>query len=623
MFVLLLALVATPAVAKSLHWRSLDVTARLDRDGRLQVVEKQAMVFDGDWNGGERTFRVAPGQSLHFESLSRLDDETARPLIEGDVSKVDHYKFTSPTVLRWRSRLPGDPEFQNQEITYLLQYSLSGVLRQTGGAFILNHDFAFPDRAGTIENFSLRLDFDPVWTGAHSPILIQRSNLTSGESVVVSLNLRFAGAGSPTAVVRTLPRSFGYAVLALLVVAIGYLIFDFMRTEKEKGRFAPLPPLDVIDETWLTEHLFVLKPEAAGAAMDGKTGAPEVAAMLARMTVEKKISSTVETRRSFLQSRQVLCLKLLVARDSLPPSEGKLVQAFFFNGDATDTDIIRDHYSGRGFDPAKIVEAGIAPELQHIKGWGKNPRRANWKQDGIALGGTLALLLVAALRGGNDTGVVIAVAIAGVVLLLAAGAVANNNSRAVTGFVGRFTVPALIIAPLLLLVVGYTRGASNLVLHVLTPLAICAWTVAVIKLLLDLLRSPESPARIEFRKNLHAARNYFIAELRSPTPRLRDDWYPYLLAFGLGNHVDRWFSAFGSNAGGAGAFTSGSSSSSSPSSSAPSFTGGGGNFGGAGASGGWAVAAAAMGAGVSAPSSGGGGGGGGGSSSGGGGGGGW
>ena len=47
---------------RSLYWKALDVTARLDADGRLHVTERHEMVFTGDWNGGERTFRITGGQ---------------------------------------------------------------------------------------------------------------------------------------------------------------------------------------------------------------------------------------------------------------------------------------------------------------------------------------------------------------------------------------------------------------------------------------------------------------------------------------------------------------------------------------------------------------------------------
>ena len=50
---LLLLVLPAPvsAQSRSLYWRSLDVRARLDAEGRLQVVERHHMVFTGDWNG--------------------------------------------------------------------------------------------------------------------------------------------------------------------------------------------------------------------------------------------------------------------------------------------------------------------------------------------------------------------------------------------------------------------------------------------------------------------------------------------------------------------------------------------------------------------------------------------
>jgi hypothetical protein len=61
------------AAARSLYRDSLEVTARLDADGRLHVVERQAYVFTGAWNGGDRTFNIRPGQELDFHRLTRID----------------------------------------------------------------------------------------------------------------------------------------------------------------------------------------------------------------------------------------------------------------------------------------------------------------------------------------------------------------------------------------------------------------------------------------------------------------------------------------------------------------------------------------------------------------------
>ncbi len=138
---LLLALAfAAPAAAKSLYWRSLDVTARLDAAGQLRVRERQTMVFDGDWNGGERRFDVRQGQTLDINGVTRIEGSKEVPLAEGNLSDVDHYAMNEK-VLRWRSRLPSDPPFENREIVYVIDYTLGGILNELGdNEYELDHD---------------------------------------------------------------------------------------------------------------------------------------------------------------------------------------------------------------------------------------------------------------------------------------------------------------------------------------------------------------------------------------------------------------------------------------------------------------------------------------------------
>jgi uncharacterized membrane protein YgcG len=600
----LLALVALPAFAKSLYWRSLDVAANLDRDGRLHVVETQKMVFDGDWNGGERTFRIGTGQSISFQSLARVEGGVEHPLTSGDLAKVDNYGFTSPTVLRWRSRLPDDPPFANQEITYVLRYSLAGVLRETDGVYELDHDFAFTDRAGDIQRFSLRFDVDPVWRGAKSPITMERTNLHPGQGAVVGLRLDYAGNTEALSVLHTPSRKASRAVAVIFIVILALLLFDFALAEKEKGRFARLTPTSEIDGGWLETHVFALTPEAAGALMTGKTGAAQVAAMLARMTQEGKIKTHVEERRSVMTIRQVLCLELLADKNGLPSSEKKLVDRLFVKGsDTTDTDAIRKYYKNRGFDPAAIVEQGTQGELQRFKA---PPGRFDWRFPAMIVGASL-LLFIGALGGDNNVGVVFFAMFVGFLVLIAGAIAASLNSKALSWMPLRFALVALFLAPIVVLSYLYTLSGPRLMLHLITPIALCAWAATIVKLTLNMLRSPESKKTIEARKRIYSARRYFIEELRSPSPRLRDDWYPYFLSLGLGRNVDQWFGSFGAAQIGSATRDTTSSisstSSSMSSSSSTSFTGGGGAFGGAGASGGWALAATAIGAGVASPSS--------------------
>ena len=136
---------------KSLYWRAMDVRARLDADGRLHVTERQAMVFTGDWNGGQRDFRVNPGQSLKLEGIWRMDPETGKrkPLSEGDLSEVDHYGWKDRHTLRWRSRRPSDPPFAGTEIDYEIAYTLSGILLRQGDSLRPGQRFRVSATGGT------------------------------------------------------------------------------------------------------------------------------------------------------------------------------------------------------------------------------------------------------------------------------------------------------------------------------------------------------------------------------------------------------------------------------------------------------------------------------------------
>src|SRR6185295_11113013 len=148
---LLVASLAAQAQDRGLHWRELAVQAELANDGTLHVVERHAMVFTGDWNGGERIFRIEPHQSFKLNSVKRVDATgTVHEVLEGDLSHVDLYGWAQGHTLRWRSREVSDPPFDNTEIVYLLDYTLGNVLVPdvTDAGYTLDHDFVFASRPG-------------------------------------------------------------------------------------------------------------------------------------------------------------------------------------------------------------------------------------------------------------------------------------------------------------------------------------------------------------------------------------------------------------------------------------------------------------------------------------------
>lgn len=621
-------LIAATAHAKSLYWPSIHVDAHLDADGRMHIVETQTFLFDGDWNGGERTFEVYGNQSLDFEKLTRVDrDGSETTLIMAPLDKVDHYQLLDGPKLRWRSRLTTDPEFKNTMLTYRLRYTLSGIVRRVNKRYLLSHDFAFPNRlpGQVIRNFSVHFTIDPIWSGAHTPFDGSATNLTPGRGYVVNASLEYHGSRAPVAVPfgATSPVAWQFAIL--LIIGVGVLIFSFVMGERARGRFV-FTPFEEIDEEWLKDNVLRFKPEIVGAAFDNKIGAPEVAGILAALAKEKKIETRVEQRR---MKRPLLHMTLLVPIEEIEGYRRTLLKRLFFKGKETDTDAIRKHYEHSGFEPAALIQKGIEGELSGWSKWTEKYTSFDWKVDVTLL--ILGIILFSFLgRGGNDGALTNECIFFGIIALLGGLISAHLNSRAVSSLTPRFILVGAFAAPLLYATFRYMIAAPDFAIHTHELVLALFWSLAVVKIILDKLRIDESSERIATRMRFESARRYFRSQLAMPNPRIHDDWFPYLMAFGLGSNCDRWFRVHGCPASPAtssfGSSSSSMSSSSSAESAGSSWSGGGGAFGGAGASASWAVAAGGIASGVASPSSGGsggGGGGGGGSSSGGGGGGGW
>jgi hypothetical protein len=614
-------LVPAFAQERDLRWDALSVEAHLGADGKLHVVETQAMVFTGDWNGGERRFDIRPRQGITLESVIRIDPASRREIVlqQGDLSSVDRYDWTERNLLRWRSRSPSDPPFAETAITYVLRYTLSNILQRDEERFVLDHDFAFADRSGPIERFSLDLTLDPAW----KPEGVAQSRWTAGplppgKSFVVTVPLRFAGAGDPAALESGLSTPAAAMLGALLLVPLLILGAALLR-EKAVGRLDPLRPDDVT-RAWLQQNVLSTRPEVVGALWDEDIGSAEVSAVLARMVAEGKVESRV--------SGDEMEMTLKTPRQGLEGYERELIDGLFVDGDRTSTGLIRKHYEDRGFNPAKTIEGGLKALVDQRLPKGQPIKVSRILPTLLFLAGA-GVIAYAAVKNSDERMAALFLILGGlfasVLAIIGPSFWRKRKALGVTHALLALIPAAIAVGVGALLVwraavVGAPAFSQELQLGV-TMIVLFIFGTAV-----NALRSRESREAIAFRKMLTAARQYFSRELQKERPSLDDAWYPYVLAFGLGRDVERWFKRFPAVSRGEGhSHSISTSGSSSTGSSTPSWSGGGGAFGGAGASGAWVTAASGLAAGVSAPSSSGssGGGGGGGGSSGGGGGGGW
>ena len=590
------------AQPKTLRWTRLAVAAHLDSDGRLHVQERQSIVFNGDWNGAERDFPVSLDHEFNLDRISRIDESGGLiPLQKSDsLDGVDEFRLFG-SLLRWRSRLPDDPPFLNREITYVLAYKYGRILIPRDGSYLLDHNFGLPRLEWPIDQFSVDLSLDRVWQAVDPvPSRIERSHV-QGQNVTVTTRLRYTGASLPSAVNHGAPSWIRYALLTLLLVGTGGLGREFWRRERALGRFAPLADPASIDRQWLEKHVFSFPAEVVGAAWDDRTGAAEVAALIARLVHEKKLSSSVEKKNE-------LVLTLLCPKDSFKGYEGALVKSLFIAGDTTSTSQIKKHYKSRGFDPVEKIRKPIESLIGQTAGSKGAPKiDRKWTVIGVVAG--VILLAFGGFDGALNLGWAFRSSATLVLLYLAGLGGAINYRRQLSSLELR-TLQFLPAVLLMLVVVADRLLLVNAVrLNSFVLAGLVCLSLALIRSLFNLAKSRDAGERLENRRRLAAGRNYFIQQLRQPNPALDDAWFPYVLAFGLAKGADRWFRKFGGTTAAASRATvdssrTGSWSSGGSSAGSGGWSGfGGGASGGAGASGAWAVAATSMASGVSSPSS--------------------
>jgi uncharacterized membrane protein YgcG len=624
-------LLPTLVAARTLNWAEVSVEARLDAEGRLHVKETQAMVFDGAWNGGERSFNLRGDQKVKLNSMTRIDRESGVefPMRKWNLDAIDEYDWADRSTLRWRARLPRDPEFDNETIVYVLDYTFTGVVEKKWGTYVLDHDFSFPIRYGDIEIFTLDLEIDPVWRSREGLESRQTvANMPPGVSHVVTTQLDYAGSGRPSAVFVPPPAGLRLSLVGLGVAAIVLLLLRFLKTERERGRFDPPDVPERPSREWLEENLLKMRPEVAGALWDRTIAGPEVSALLARMVAEGKLASRVEKVESNWK-KDILHLELLIDRDLLSGYERKLIEKLFFRGRTeTSTEAVKKHYKSRGFSPTSTISGKLLRRTKKIPGFKKDVPGPSVKPGLMLLGVVLALVVIELVIRRVGAGSLVATMAMATFVPSILGYIGaywrRNKAEKLLWPTGMMLVALGVIlfglwGPVL---AGQLLFPIPMKMSWFGMAALLVFGVTVANSFFNSALSRDSREAITVRKRLAGIRRYFKGELEKSSPDLEDDWFPYLLAFGLADDVDKWSVAHARRAD----FTTTTSRGFSGGSSGSGWSGGGGAFGGAGASAGWAAAATGLAAGVASPGSSGGGssgGGGGGGSSGGGGGGGW
>lgn len=594
--ILLIAVAMNDAGAqeRTLVWKSLDVTAKIDRDGIMTVSERHRMLFDGAWNGGERKFRVAPGQIFQFERITWVHPDTGLgfPLIAAVGSVPLHHYVLNGNTLRWRAREETDPPFNNRELTYVIDYVLMNVIVKEGEGYSLEHDFAFGEREGVIESFTLDLEFDPAWKLPEGfETHIERKIVPPGESVIVDILLGWTGEGQPAYLgadaavyaaqpveeqeapapgAPALPMPVRMGALGLFFLILLAFRLWFVRREERLGRYAT----PEVNRLWIERTLLPIKPEVVGTAWDDSTGQAEVAALIARMAIEQKLEN---------QPGQTPRLKLLVPRESLEGYEREFIDRLFVSGEEITPAELKKVYAATGFNPEEPLRRPLSDAAAKIVG-------ASKFVSGCAAV-VAAVILIAVTSPGPFS------KIAGVAAFLFSVALAAIYRTQLGGQ----TSAAFLPVPLALFAIVVALTAASELSLAIALLA----TLFLVNIVLYIGAWTASPDELAMLKGLRAARDYF-RDLLEKKEEIEERWIPYILAFGLGDDLDRWSveSPVQPDEERVRRDRARPSLTVPPMPSVtagPTFRAGGGAFGGAGATGGWAKSVGSFAAAVPKP----------------------
>lgn len=602
--------------ARTIEWEKIVVSAKLDKDGGLSIQEDQTMIFNGDWNGGERFFRVEPGQYFELTNLLRFNEQKMQfvPLEYGRIDLVDHYSYGNK-ILRWRSRLQSDPVFNNKKIRYRIDSYYSKIIQPEGDHFLLNHDFAFPDRSGDIFSLEINLEVDPSW-GAETKKQFRFSDLRPGQSAIVRAELRPHHQKFAINKERTPTHIFDLSWISLILVVLASLFFykTYKKFELKSGRLLAAPDPGVVNEDWLVNNIFSFSPEQISGLWFDEVNEYAVGALLNNLCNKKKLELK-QLEKETIISRANYRFKLLVPIEKLSNCEKLLLAKIFFDSRfEITTEELRDHIQNNpseAFGPISLISNPIEKELENHPQLGLEEfEQGSLLRTFTFISFAFIFIMIGLITENyNILNLSVECAIIVVTFLIA---------QTYTQFVQKTIrnlkhhMPWIYLCSILPSLVAYlyaklfTNG-----FEIWTSLGLSFLGVAISSSIYNLCKTKNVPSRIKKRIEVDSAKMYFEQELSKERPNIKDEWASYLMALGLTSQMDSWQSSFRSS-------HDSQSYSTNSGIGSNTWTGGGGAFSGAGASDSWTSCFSSISASVSTSSSPSGG-----SSSGGGGGGGW
>lgn len=572
-FILAIALAtALPRFAEDApEWQAIVVRFTIDRDGRLHVREQVQVDVPPSVATLERVYWGDAEQQVRIEAITLVGERTVK-LERGNLERAHHYDMPWNGRIQWSVRDKAAVPDGVRSYTYIIETTVEdGVIP----AWSIPRGKLSHDSSGRIGDWRERLrEVLPVWREARKYprelyLLDYQYEMpppsTKGTSIQLQLywepGWKPAGELTPDNIAEPIDRDFynpdryrvthfffysgGYGrplavdvenhatrMAALLGFPVAGLLLWLAFVLREAWRRRPSDGNGEVDEQFIRETVYSEPPEVIAARWSGDAHYPSIEAFLRRLEREHRIALMIEPGRDPEEDDPLVRIRLLVPRDKLTPYERAGIDALIPDGWETSSMEIQQRHSGQDFDPTEALRA----ELANLAAGAKKSTTSPWysRLTSFLLFVTgIYIAVQESVRLGREP----AVLFAG---LIAASFLTQVWPRNLTRNAVRTSLRAalLLLVPLLLAfaAVVYVHFAASMPPGVFGSVGFALMLLAAYK---AILAGSATRDDAEMRP-LVRARAWLRNELKSATPRLRDEQIPWLTALGLGSDVDRW-----------------------------------------------------------------------------------
>ncbi len=363
-----------------LKWERFNVYVDLDNDGRVRVQETLEVFLNGKIPVLDRPLARCSVLQVIEPKLSRLgDDDAFHPVPGAELREQERMMF-------WRISADDAPEWQDQRMTFRLEYEVRGLVapawdipigpgsflshenfphfteriretlaawRQPLGRYRFDHDVLFArfSNEGPSE-LNYTFHYDTAWKHPWPDAPL-------GARVTPEVNYRvtelrdYLRPGPPPAVpIWKAAVRIGSIIAVLLVPLALWLAFAADRIRRH-GLHGPQ-----LDREWFREYLLPLIPEGIPAP----PGVPRMPSRFARFLSRLRRRGVIEIHEAPApddDSDAVLHLRLLTAPATLPRFERALVEQLFPDGPEIDSVRLGEIYAESGFSPEAALGAAL------------------------------------------------------------------------------------------------------------------------------------------------------------------------------------------------------------------------------------------------------------------------